>query len=457
MSTAGTHDMTPVTSKADLVAWLEKGCKPKGRWRIGTEHEKFGFRKADLKPLPYEAAAGEPSVRAMFDGLMRFGWEPILEGDKPLAMRRGEATIALEPGGQFELSGAPLFSLHDTCMETNTHLSEVREVADELGAGFLGLGFTPDWSFDDIPAMPKARYGIMKRYMSRVGRMGHNMMFRTCTVQANFDFASEADMVRKLRAAVALQPVATALFANSPFGEGKPSGFLSLRAFVWTDTDNDRTGMVPFVFEQGFGFERWVDYALDTPMYFLRRNGVFNDVAGQSFRDLMAGKLSGFEGEIATLGDFEDHLSTLFPEARIKRILEVRGADGGPWGRLCALPAFWTGLLYSEAAIDAALEMTARFSAQEREMMRMGATKFGLDAPIGNTTLGEMARAILPVIAEGLKDRASLNQNGQDERAFLGTLEEIAETGITPAQSLLERFHGAWEGDIKRAYVEEAY
>jgi glutamate--cysteine ligase len=357
-----------IETKSQLIGHIAAGEKPKDQWRIGTEHEKFGFALKDHAPLPYESDG--PSVRKLLEGLTRFGWETVEENGKPVALKRDGGSITLEPGGQFELSGAPLENLHETCREVNGHLREVREVADEVGAGFLGLGFSPKWSLEETPMMPKDRYHIMKAYMPKVGTLGHQMMFRSCTVQTNLDFSSEADMVKKMRVSLALQPIATALFANSPFGDGKPNGYLSYRAHVWTDTDNNRTGMLPFAFEEGFGYEQYVDWALDAPMYFVKRNSAIQDASGLSFRDFLKGELPILPGELPVISDWEDHLSTLFPEVRLKTFLEQRGADGGPWNRLCALPAFWVGLLYDQNALDAAWDLVKDWTADERDAMR---------------------------------------------------------------------------------------
>ncbi len=457
MSTAGAFDATPLESLDQITAWFEAGCKPKSQWRIGAEHEKFGFRLADHAPLPFGAPAPQASIQAMLRGLQRFQWAPMEEDGELVGLKRDGATIALEPGGQFELSGAPLETLHDVCAEVNGHLREVKTVADEIGAGFLSLGAAPTWSLDDMPRTPKARYAIMRRYMPRVGRLGLEMMHRTCTVQVNLDFHSEADMATKLRVALALQPLATALFANSPFLDGRPTGWLSYRAHVWTDTDPDRTGTLPFVFEDGFGFERYARWAVDAPMYFLRREGRFQDVAGQPFRLLMEGRLPGHEGERACMGDWEDHLSTLFPEARIKQYLETRGADGGPWNRLCALPALWVGLLYDEASLEAAWELVRPWTAAEREALRLSAPMLGLHAPTPSGSLQDVARRVLALARDGLARRARLNVNGNDETHFLDDLDAIAETGRAPAADLLERWRGPWAGDIARAFTECAY
>ncbi len=445
-----------ISGKAELVDWFASGGKPKEDWRIGTEHEKFGFLKDGLLPLPYEGAA---SVRAMLEGLQRrFGWDPIIEGGNIIGLSKDGSSVSLEPGGQFELSGAPLETIHETCREVGTHLNQVREIADPLGIGFLGLGFSPLWSLEETPVMPKGRYGIMLNYMPKVGRLGREMMKRTCTVQTNLDFADEADMALKLRVSLALQPVATALFANSPFSEGRPNGFQSYRSAIWADLDPDRTGMLPFAFEEGFGFEQYVDYALDVPMYFVRRQGRYLDVAGQSFRDFMNGALPGLPGELPTMADFEDHLSTIFPEVRLKRYLEMRGADSGPWSRLCALPALWVGLLYDETALDAAWDLVRDWDWTEREGVRRGVAALGLNTPVpGRRSLRELSGDVLAIASGGLQRRARLNASGDDETGFLGDLVEIIRTGRTPSDVLLERYQGAWGHDVRHVFREFAY
>lgn len=444
----------PVESRADLVRFLADGSKPKDKWGIGTEHEKFGFNTETLAPLPYEGPAG---IEAMLTGLTRFGWEPVLEVGKIIGLSQGGASVSLEPGGQLELSGANLKTLHQTCNEVHAHLDQVREVADEIGAGFLGLGVAPSWIRDEIPVMPKGRYGIMSRYMPTRGSMGLDMMFRSCTIQTNLDFGSEADMVQKLRVALALQPIATALFANSPFLEGKPNGYLSYRAHIWTDTDPDRTGVLPFVFEDGFGFEAYTDYALDVPMYFVYRDGVYHDVSGKSFRDFLDGKLEGFEGQLPTLSDWADHLTTIFPEARIKQYMEVRGADGGPWDRICALPALWVGLFYNQSSLDAAWDIAKGWSSQDMEVLRRDVARLGFRAEIGGRSVLEIAREVVDLAKLGLAARSNLDSAGVDEVHFLATLQDSLERGKTPAEDLLEAFHGEWQGDIKRLFSDCAY
>ena len=438
----------------DLTAVLAGGCKPKDQWRIGAEHEKFGFVKADLRRPSYDEPSG---IRAMLTGLQRFGWTPVEEGGHLIALERGGASVSLEPGGQFELSGAPLEDMHQICDETGRHLMEVKMVADEIGLGFLGLGFDPLWARADIPIMPKGRYDIMRAYMPKVGSLGLDMMLRTCTIQANLDYASEADMALKFRASLALQPIATALFANSPFTEGKPNGFLSARANVWTDTDPDRTGMLDFVFQDGFGFETYAQYALDTPMYFVKRDGRYIDASGQSFRDFMEGRLPALPGELPTLKDWGDHLTTLFPEVRLKQYLEMRGADGGPWSRICALPALWAGILYEDAALNAAWDLCKHWDVEDHERLRRDVTRLGLKAEVAGRSVRDVAVDMVAIARDGLKSRNRLSGGLVDERGHLAELEEIADSGVTPAERLLELYHGRWEGDPARIYAEFAY
>ena len=447
----------PIEDISQLAEYLAEGCKPKQDWRIGTEHEKFGYCHDTLNPLPYD---GPRSIKAVLEGLRdRFGWSPVLEGDKIIGLEKDGANVSLEPGGQLELSGAPLETIHQTCDEVNQHLREVRSVAEEIGVGFIGLGAAPIWSHEQMPVMPKGRYKLMTDYMDRVGTMGKTMMYRTCTVQVNLDFSSEADMVQKLRVALALQPVATALFANSPFLEGKPNGHKSWRARVWRDLDAARTGMLPFVFQDGFGFERWVDYALDVPMYFVYRDGKYIDALGQSFRDFLRGELPALPGEIPTLSDWADHLTTIFPEARVKKFIEMRGADGGPWRRLCALPAFWVGLTYEQSALDAAWDLAKGLDDQTREGLRVAASVAGLQGEAGGVKLQDQAREALAIAESGLKARARPGAGGMlpDETHFLNALHETVETGQTPADELLGRYHGDWQGDLTRIYADYSY
>jgi glutamate--cysteine ligase len=444
----------PIESKAQLIEDLESACTPRDKWLIGTEPEKFAFRLSDNKRLPYE---GPDGIGEILSRLERFGWEPIQEQGKTIALSMNGCAITLEPGGQFELSGAPLENIHQTCDEVHTHLAQVKEVGDELGTGMLGLGFDPSWRRDQVSWMPKGRYAIMNREMQRVGNLGLDMMLRTCTVQTNLDFSDEADMVEKYRISLALQPVATALFANSPFKEGKPSGFLSLRSNVWTDTDPSRCGMLPFVFEEGYGFERHVDYILDVPMYFVYRDGIYHDVAGKSFRDFMAGKLEGFEGEIPHMGDWTDHMTTNFPEVRLKKYLEMRGTDGGPWRSLCALPAYWVGLLYDSDSQSAAWDMVKDWTIEEQARMRDDVPAQGLKTPFRGGTVQDLAKRSLEIASAGLKRRARKDAAGNDESGFLDTLRGIAESGRTSAEELLDAYENRWGGSVDPVYQEMRY
>ena len=444
-----------IESREQLIAAFAKGAKPKDRWRIGTEHEKFVYARRDYHAPSYDERGG---IHTLLIGLTRYGWNPVFEGENIIALSGADGTISLEPAGQLELSGAPLENLHQTCAETSRHLEQVKYVGDMLGLGFLGLGMWPDKSREELPIMPKGRYDIMLRHMPRVGSMGLDMMLRTCTIQTNLDYGSEADMVKKFRVSLALQPLATALFANSPFTEGKPNGFLSYRSHIWSDTDPGRTGMLPFVFEDGFGYERYADYALDVPMYFVYRDGRYIDAAGQSFRDFLKGELPALPGEKPTEKDWEDHLSTAFPEVRMKSFLEMRGADGGPWNRICALPALWVGLLYDEGALDAAWDLVKGWSMEERQILRDSVPKLALDAPIaGNRKLRDIAAEALDIARAGLSARARLNASGDNESGFLAPLDEIVASGQTHAERLLARYHGEWKGDLTRIYAEESF
>jgi len=445
-----------IENRAQLVEYMASGSRPESEWRLGTEHEKFGFSRKDNKPLPYE---GECGIRRILEGLAEnYAWRPVLEHDRTIALLDDTgASITLEPGGQLELSGALLENIHETCGEVNAHLKQVKAVAEPLGAAFLGMGFQPRQRRADTQWMPKGRYQIMRNYMPRVGGKGLDMMSRTCTVQVNLDFSSEADMVRKFRTSLALQPVATALFANSPFVDGKPSGFVSYRSHVWEDTDPDRTGMLPFVFESGFGFERYVEYMLDVPMYFVHRGDEYIDVAGQSFRDFMNGQLPGFPGELPRLSDWEDHLTTAFPEVRLKRFLEMRGADGGPWRELCALPAFWAGLLYDGTSLAAAWDLAANWSMEERLKLRVDTPRLGLKATVAGRSLQAIARDLLEIAHHGLAARRRLNTAGDDETGFLSPLLETAESGMTPAERKLEAYHGRWQQSVDPIFREFAY
>jgi glutamate--cysteine ligase len=448
-----------VRSRDDLVAWFAAGAKPKQQWRIGTEHEKFVFHTDTLAPVPYEGPRG---IRSLMQALIeRYGWQPIMEGDNIIALGRpagqGSETVSLEPGGQFELSGAPVENLHETCAETQAHLQQVLAVGEDLGIGFLGLGFSPKWTLAETPRMPKQRYAVMTRYMPQVGKRGLDMMYRTATIQVNLDFASEADLVKKFRVSLALQPIATALFAASPFTEGKPNGFKSLRSEVWRYTDPNRTGMLPFVFEAGMGFDAYAEYALDVPMYFVYRDGRYIDVAGASFRDFLDGRLAGLPGVRPTLDDWSDHLTTLFPEVRLKQFLEMRGADGGRWRRICAVPALWVGLLYDGTALDAAWDLVKGWTREERQALRDGVPKGALSTPFRAHTVHAIAREVLAIARSGLQNRNRRDSKGRSEAIYLDVLEEVVRTGATPADELLSYYRGEWNGNIDRVFTEYAF
>ncbi|KAG0588091.1 hypothetical protein KC19_2G215400 [Ceratodon purpureus] len=441
----GIRSGEPLT-REDLVGYLASGCKPKERWRIGSEHEKFGFKVDTLEPMAYD------QIKLLLEGMSkRFEWERVMEGDNIIGLTYDGQSVSLEPGGQFELSGAPLRTIHETCAEVNSHLYQVKTVAEELGLGFAGIGFQPKWSVAETPIMPKGRYEIMRNYMPKVGTYGLDMMFRTCTVQVNLDFDSEEDMIKKFRVGLALQPIATAIFANSPFTEGKPNGYLSYRSHIWTDVDNNRSGDLPFVFEDDFGFDKYVDYALNVPMYFVYRNGKYVDCSGLSFKDFLEGKLSVLPGDRPTLNDWENHLTTIFPEVRLKRYLEMRGADGGPWRRLCALPAFWTGILYDEESLQGALDIISDWTEKERAMLRNKVPKQGLNVPFRDGLLKHVAQDVFKLAKDGLTRR------GLNEEGFLKDIEETVRTGVTSAEHLLKLYHEKWGESVDPVFEHLLY
>ena len=444
-----------IECRDDLLAVFAAGEKPREAWRIGTEHEKFVYRTRDHRAPSYDEPGG---IRDLLEGLTEYGWKPVVEGGNIIALAGDDGTISLEPAGQLELSGAPVADLHASCAESGRHLKQVKAIGDRLGLGFLGLGMWPDKTRADLPVMPKGRYAIMLNHMPRVGTLGLDMMLRTCTIQVNLDYKSESDMVKKFRVGLALQPVATALFANSPLTEGKPNGFKSFRSHIWEDTDPARTGMLPFVFEDGFGYERYLDYALDVPMYFVFRDGKYVDAAGLSFRDFLDGRLAVLPGEKPTIADWTDHLSTAFPEVRLKSFLEMRGADGGRWGRICALPALWVGLLYSPTALDAAWDLVKHWTIEEREALRHAVPRQALSTPVaGGGTMRELAGRVLEIATAGLTQRAEMNAAGDNESGFLDPLRDVVASGMTFADRLLERYHGDWAGDVSRVYDEYSF
>ncbi|GLQ17765.1 glutamate--cysteine ligase [Maritalea porphyrae] len=446
-----------IESKADLIEALSKGEKPKSEWRIGTEHEKFVFCKKQRTPATYDGPSG---IKAILEAVQtKTNWSPLMDKGNIIGLKDpvGGGSISLEPGGQLELSGAPLETLHETCQETGNHLKMLRSITDEMGLEFLGLGVAPAWSLEDMPMMPKSRYGIMKPYMEKVGTLGTSMMFRSCTVQVNLDFSSEIDMVKKLRTSLALQPITTAMFANSPFVDGKPSGYLSYRAHIWQNTDKDRTGMLPFAFEDGMGYERYVDYALDVPMYFIIRDGEYVNCAGESFRDFLEGKLPQRPGELPTIADWEDHLSTIFPEVRLKSFLEMRGADSGPWEGICALPALWVGVLYDQSSLDAAWDLVKDWTAEQRDHLRVDVAKSAFQAEIAGRKVGEVARDMLEISRNGLAARARQNWEGFDEGVFLHPVERALKLEKSPAEVMLDAYYSTWDGDIEKVYTERLF
>ncbi len=445
----------PIEHMGQLAEYMESGCKPTDQWRIGTEHEKFGYLTDSLLPVPYD---GPRSIRALMEGLRDgFGWTPVYERDSLIGLTRDGANISLEPGGQFELSGAAVDTLHDTCAELHQHLAEVRTVADRMCIRFMGVGAAPVWSHEQMPVMPKGRYRLMTDYMGRVGTHGTQMMYRTCTVQVNLDYASEADMVKKLRVSLALQPVATALFASSPFFDGKPNGHRSWRSRIWRGLDDSRTGMLPWVFDDGMGFQRYVDWVLDVPMYFVYRNGTYINALGQSFRDFLKGELPALPGEKPTLSDWADHMTTVFPEARVKKYIEMRGADAGDAAHLTALPAFWVGLMYDQGALDAAWDLVKGWSAETREGLRVAASVSALAAEAGGVKMRDLAREVVALSEAGLKARARAGAGQADEAGYLAVLHDSIARGRVPADDLLALWQGDWAGDLNRLYDACSY
>lgn len=451
-------DETPIESVNELVDWIAEGCKPVEDFRIGTEHEKFGFRPDTNQPIPYEGPDGIEALLCAMEKLL--GWEAIMDDGKiiGLAAHEGGGAISIEPGGQFELSGAPLETIHDTCREAHAHLTQVQRCAKPLNIAFLGVGSSPTWSFDETPKMPKSRYDIMRNYMPKVGTRGLDMMHRTCTIQVNLDFSSEADMVQKMRVSLALQPVATALFSNSPFMDGKPTGRLSERSEIWRDTDNNRAGMLPFVFDEGFGFASYVEYALDIPMYFLKRGETYHDVTGTTFREFMAGALKdNVPKGYPMMGDWVNHIGTIFPEVRLKRFLEMRGADGGPWRGICALPAFWVGLLYDQIALESASDLIAGWTTDEMQALRDVVPTQGLHAEFKGQKLIDLAKEVVGLSRAGLARRERISDIGLDETNYLEPLQETLVSGMTPAEKMLARFNGDWEGDLEQIFKDYAF
>lgn len=451
-------DLTPIDGTQTLVDYIAAGSKPKERWRLGTEHEKFPFYTDGNRPVPYE---GQRGIKALLEGMQTMlGWEPILDGVNIIGLVEptGSGAISLEPGGQFELSGAPLETIHQTCREANAHLAQLREIAEPLGIKFLGMGGSPKWTLEETPRMPKTRYGIMSNYMPKVGSRGLDMMYRTCTIQVNLDFSSEDDMRRKMLTSIKLQPLATALFAASPFTGGVPNGFQSWRGDIWRDTDNQRSGVPTFLFNQTFGFADYVEWALDIPMYFVLRDGKYHDATDVTFRQFLNGGFAKrLPGVQPNIGDWTNHLGTLFPDVRLKRYLEMRGADGGPWRRLTALPAFWVGLLYDETALSAAEELTRDWRYDDVLHMRNTVPVMGLKTPWRDGTLLDVARQALKISHAGLVARGRLDREGNDESGFLSSLHEVAARGTTLAEQMLSDYNTVWGKSVEPAFLAYAY
>jgi glutamate--cysteine ligase len=445
---AGAEFSPLITSRADLIEAMSRGGKPMSEWRVGTEHEKHVYRKDPLRPVPYESDEG---IAALLEGIRRrTGWQYFYDRDNPIGLRNLTPVggISLEPGGQFELSGAPHETIDAAAAELRSHLEDCRAVGGPLNIHFLGLGVTPLWSVAELRRMPKSRYGIMTPYMDKVGTLGTSMMYRSATVQANLDFADEADMVKKLRVSLALQPIVTALFANSPFVDGKPAGYLSFRSHIWLHTDRARTGMLPFAFEEDFGFDRYAEHALDVPMYFVIRDKQYINVAGESFRAFLKGELPQLPGEKPTVQDWENHLSTLFPEVRLKQFLEMRGADMGDEAHINALPALWVGLLYDAAALEDAWQHVKGWTVEEMWTLRNDVPRRAIHTPFRGCLLSDVAREMVGVAREGLKRR------GLGEEKYLAPLDETLALNKTPAERWLDKYHGAWGGDLTRIFDE---
>ena len=440
-----------LSSKSQLIDWFEKGCKPKNKWKVGTEHEKFAlkFNKKKNKYLPVSYGE-ENGINDILHEISKFGWKKILEKEKVIALKKCDQSITLEPGGQIELSGAPLYDIHSTCKETNEHLKLLKEVGNKLNIILLGLGSRPYENTIDIPWMPKERYKIMREYMPKKGTKGLDMMLSTCTVQANLDYSSEEDMVRKTSLAVRLQPIITALFANSPFSLGNPNGFLSIRSHIWADTDSDRCGVLKVALEKDFSFKKYIDYALSVPMYFVIRNNNYLNCAGKSFADFMEGKLEQFPGERPTLKDWEDHISTIFTEVRLKKFIEVRGADAGSWSRTCALPAFWVGILYDQDCLEAAEKICKNWNFNDIKNLSQEVSVSGLNTRIKNSNLLDLSKEFIAISKEGLRKRGIRDSAGQDETGYVGVLEEIVTLGKTPAETMIDNFTNKWNEDINK-------
>ena len=437
--------MNSSLNKNLLVKIFSEGCKEKIKWKIGTEHEKFGFKKKSLEPINFQ------DIQQIFLKLSnKYNWEKVFEDSNLIALKKNNASITLEPGGQIELSGAPMKNLFETCKEVNQHQSELDDICKSMEIDFLGMGLLPKWKLNKIKLMPKKRYKIMSEYMPQVGSKGLDMMFRTATIQANYDFSSESDMVKKMRVSQSLQPIIIALYANSPFVDGKITNYKSFRSFIWTKTDKKRCGILPFIYDNSFSFERYVDYLLDIPMYFIIRDNEYINMTKYTFRNFLEKKvLKKIE---PNLEDWKIHLTTVFPEVRLKTFIELRGADGGPWSRVCALPAFWTGILYDKKNLNEIWTKISHWDYSGIVNFYENVRRDGLNTftPDGEK-LSDFTKTILNQSGEGLVRRNIKTDRG-NESIFLEPLKKILESGKSPAEMWKKLFFSEWKNDIDMLY-----
>lgn len=447
--------MTKIESKDQLIDFIKSGEKNPANFKIGTEHEKFVFNLSNNRPVKYD---GEKGIKDLLTSLEEFGWKTIKEGNNIIALSRsgalGGGSITLEPAGQFELSGAMLETVHETIKEIIDHKSQISLVGKKLDLGFLSLGFAPNWKREEMPVMPKERYQVMKRYMPTKGNHGLDMMFRSCTSQVNLDYSSEEDMIKKFRISLLAQPIVTALFANSPFKDGKLNNYKSYRSEVWKDTDPDRTGILPFVFKDNMGYESYVNYALEVPMYFIYRDGNYIDLAGSSFKDFIEGKLDKVSNYSATIEDWELHLTTIFPEVRLKTYLEMRGADAGGIAQICSLSAFWTGLLYNNDSLNKAGELFNDIDVAELAKVRNLVPKEGLNCAVGKYNVYNLASELIELSLQGLKSRNKLDIEGNDETKYLNPIIRIMKDKENSADKLIRKYNSEWNKDIMKIYEE---
>jgi glutamate--cysteine ligase len=446
-------EAVPIESIAQLVDEFHAAAKPRERWLIGTEYEKLAVDPRSGRAAPFSGPRGiETLLRELAE---RFGWEPTEEGGRTIALLRDKASITLEPGGQVELSGEPCPTLHCTRDELATHVRELSVVGAELGIAFLGLGMQPVSTLDEIEWVPKQRYAIMRDYMPRVGTLGHRMMKQTATVQANIDYADERDAMRKLRVGMATAPLVNAMFANSCISEGRLNGQMSYRGYVWTDTDRARCGLLPFAFRDGASFGDYVEWALDVPLYFVLRGGKYlTGATGTPFRRFLE---HGIGGERATLDDWRLHLTTLFPEVRLKGYIELRSADSQTPDRVLAVPALVKGVFYEQDCLEAAFDLVKRWSFADCASLYGEVTRESMRARMKGIQVLELARELAGIAEEGLRRQAALDSEGRDERVYLERLREALSAGKSPAQEQAERWAGPWHGEAARLVEATAF